>query len=109
MLTKQGVHYHLKVGPEIVRLYDEPPLPGPYVDIIIDDLDTAHGTAMGIIEELLPDFMEQDDVEESYEFSEAVTTAVKMQETEFESWSVSELGHEFEFVICSGCQPAGMN
>lgn len=109
MLTKQGVHYHIRVGPEVVRLYDEPPLPGPYVDVIIDDLDDAHAMAMGTIEELLPDYLEQDDSEETYDFAEAVTTAVKMQETDHESWSVSELGHHLEFVICAGCQPAGMN
>lgn len=110
MLTKQGVHYHLKVGPEFVRLYDEPVLmAGPYVDMIFDDLDKAHDAAMGVIEQLIPDYLDAEDVEESYEFSEQVAIAVKMQDTDGESWSVSELGHEIEFEICSGCRPKGMN
>jgi len=109
MVVKTGVHYHIKVGPEVVRLYDEPPMRGPYYDIIVDDLDVAHDMAIGIIEELLPEYLDEDDVDESYEYSDAVTLAVKMDETLGDAWSVNQLGHDIEFEICAGCQPAGMN
>lgn len=109
MLTKQGVHYHLRVGPDEVRLYDEPAMPGPYVDVIFDDIDDAHNATVGVVEELLPDYLDAEESDEAYEFSEQITTAVKLGDTDGEAWNVDDLGHAVEFRICAGCRPWGMN
>ncbi|MCA1799739.1 MAG: hypothetical protein LC650_00380 [Actinobacteria bacterium] len=109
MQTITGIHYHLQVGPEEVRMYDEPPLAGPYVDIIYRDIDEAHEAAMHVVEGLLPEFLDQEEQDEAKEFAEAVTTAVKLKDTDGEAYFIEELGFEITFGVCSGCVPKGMN
>ena len=109
MQTKVGVHYHIKVGPEQVRLFDYITYAGPYVDTIIEDMDEAHQTLINLIEEQLPDYLDEDDLYESYEYIEDMTEGINRGEMFSADMAVEQFGLEFQLTICSKCVPKGMN
>lgn len=108
-MNRPGPHYHIRVGPEEISLFDGDPLAGPYLDIIYDDIDEAHDIMMRVIDGHIPDYLEQEEREEAYEYVEDVTTMLRLEESHGESYHIEELGFELTFSICSGCIPKGMN
>lgn len=110
MQTKTGIHYHIKVGPEMVTLYDmTEPMAGPYVDITIVDMDDAYYAMLKALDGHLDGYIDEDDEEELYEMLEYATRAVTMGETEAADLGVEHLCWEIELLVCNGCIPKGMN
>lgn len=109
MQTKVGVHYHVRVGPRIARLYDFRAYEGPYFDIVLDDMDDAHLMLINLVNEHLPEYLDEADFEESYEHIEYMTDEVASGEMAAADMGVRECGFEFELLVCSKCVPKGMN
>lgn len=109
MQTKVGVHYHVTAGPDEVQLFNHRPLAGPFYDIILDDMDDAHSMFIELIEEHLPDYLDNDDREESYEYIEYMTDEVVNEEMVRADMGIEEVGLFFELIVCAQCVPKGMN
>jgi len=109
MKTKIGVHYHIRIGPEVVQLYNHPPLAGPYYDFTLDDMEVAHELFIRLVNEHLPEYLDEDDEYEMYEFIEYMSDEVQRGEMHEADMGVEELGFEFELTVCSHCVPKGMN
>lgn len=109
MQTKVGVHYHVTVGPPEVRLYNHRTLAGPYYDLIVDDMDAAHLMFVNLIDQHLPEYLDEDDKYESYEYLEYMTDEVIEEEMVRADIGIDELGLQFELIVCTQCVPKGMN
>jgi hypothetical protein len=107
MLTKVGLHFHLKAGPDEVVMYDTMLLAGPYYDVIYDDLTEAHDFFVDIVNEHLPGQLDDEDRESSYEYLTDI--AEYFDEYDIEGIEVSKDGLYFGLSVCNQCVPKGMN
>lgn len=116
MQTKTGVHYHLHAGPQQVALFDEylevfgsTTLQGPYYDILYDNVDGVHSAMNDIINSYVPGYLSEDDIEESYEYLEQMTSQVAYGDIEYVEISIEDFGMYFGIKVCNQCIPKGMN
>ena len=109
MQTKVGVHFHVRVGPDEVSLYDGEPLAGPYYDLIFSDLENAHKSIIGLIQLHLPEYLDDDEIEESYEYIEYILHEIEYGDLVNGHMGVDEFGLQFVLSVCTECVPKGMN
>jgi len=109
MQTKVGVHFHVKVGPDEVSLYDSDVYAGPYYDVIFSDVSDAYSLIVNLIEIHLPGYLDDDEIEESREYLDYMLEEVERGELVSGNMGVGELGFEFELSVCGECVPKGMN
>jgi hypothetical protein len=109
MQTKVGLHYHVRVGPPTVRLYDLQEYLGPFYDIVLDDMHDAHHMLVELVDRHLPEYFDEDDIYESLEYVEYMTDEVERGEMFSANIGVAESAFIFELIVCPECTPKGMN
>jgi hypothetical protein len=109
MQTKVGLHYHIRVGPESVVLFERPPLAGPYYDIVFDDFTTAHDTFVDLVNSHWPDQLDDDDRVSSYEYFSDMLEYSEPEDLQDRGIDVDLDPLKFALQICSQCRPKGNN
>jgi hypothetical protein len=109
MRTRVGVHYHLRVGPDELRLYDTPALAGPYFDIVYNDLDSMCHAMVLAVNGHHEEYLDEDDAEHVLDVMRDATEEIERGNEHYASMDL-ELGpFEFEVAVCTRCMPKGMN
>lgn len=108
MKTKVGTHFHIFIGPEEVNLYDVVTFPGHYYNLIIDDVDIALETFTKLINFQIPDYLDDDEVEEMSQFVYEAADCWDDEGT-IEVLSIYEDGFEMGIGICNNCSPVITN
>ena len=105
-LYRSGRHYHVTVGDDVYFWHGASKFLGPISDTYFDSSEDAHRFFTRTIVSCMPDFLDDDDIRESYEeFINAVESHIDDLDEDRPRDGIYFQPMELRLLVCDSCIP----